>query len=758
MNQNENMGAEITLTEENESTTAMYDLSPEDYAALTENATELELELDETFEADTCVCCPERAEHWFKFVEPPEGSYSFSADVCVGARLYDEYGNLLTADNDDGEKDSFLINYTLTQGQVYYLRVMPKLNYFMRFNTAINGTYHSPYEESMAKAQEIYLEVKANGYFSESQREQWYKFTVPENRQYTINATGDLNTIGALYDSSGYLIKEVQGYQPSASSNFRIRRYLTANTTYYVQVREANEESGPFKLLVTEKQLIDSISITPSKLVLGKVGTVYELPTRSNTFLNIEGTKALNDISLTVTPGTAENKHVLWSSLTGNVISIECGWFNGERYYTMTVVGEGTAKLIATDPDGNGKRGECTVYVGGSPVTGIDLECTKKAISVGDSEYILSTVYPPSALNKNVIWKSNNPAIAEVDDEGCVTVHNVGTAIITATTIDGGYTATCTVTGDPRPHVVVEKEVEGGYDFFKVTFPESEGGLIWKSVGIDLDDVPANIYPYHRDRHTFNRTQEFNERQLAFLYLLDPHGVTRYMNYISARFENEDSDEQTYQACMFKDRVYKRIFGINPRLFRVLPDDSISYGPDWTLQIDKETRNYYYSDAEVLFGTHQIIDKLAWIDFVVNYGIPIATSLFGMICPTLGTVMSAVELCDVVFFAGAINDTLSSGATSGLEEYLKTFIQNKGDPDIDLDAKDYKGAFSSLFGWLMFGLDTVITLIESLSAFHPSVEQVVIYNKVNSSVDYRVTLKNGATDLTMQELVEYCGE
>ena len=38
------------------------------------------------------------------------------------------------------EKNNFVINYTLAQGQIYYLRVMPNLNQFMRFDTAINGT------------------------------------------------------------------------------------------------------------------------------------------------------------------------------------------------------------------------------------------------------------------------------------------------------------------------------------------------------------------------------------------------------------------------------------------------------------------------------------------------------------------------------------------------------------------------------------------------------------------------------------------
>ena len=140
MNQNENMSVEITLTEENESSTAMYDLSPEDFAALTATATELELQLGPTIEADTCVHCPDRAEHWFQLLVIKNAKYSFSADVCVGARLYDVYGNLLASDNDDGEKNSFLIDYELDEWTAYYLRVMPKRNHFMRFNTVIANT------------------------------------------------------------------------------------------------------------------------------------------------------------------------------------------------------------------------------------------------------------------------------------------------------------------------------------------------------------------------------------------------------------------------------------------------------------------------------------------------------------------------------------------------------------------------------------------------------------------------------------------
>lgn len=59
---------------------------------------------------------------------------------------------------------------------------------------------------------------------------------------------------------------------------------------------------------------------------------------------------------------------------------------------------------------------------------------------------LTAVVYPTNATNKNVTWTSNNDAVATVDDKGLVTANAVGTATITATTEDGGYTDTCVVT------------------------------------------------------------------------------------------------------------------------------------------------------------------------------------------------------------------------------------------------------------------------------------------------------------------------
>jgi len=57
-----------------------------------------------------------------------------------------------------------------------------------------------------------------------------------------------------------------------------------------------------------------------------------------------------------------------------------------------------------------------------------------------------ANVYPESAENKDVVWKSDNEKVATVSSNGTVTFVSPGTTSITATTVDGGYSVKSTVT------------------------------------------------------------------------------------------------------------------------------------------------------------------------------------------------------------------------------------------------------------------------------------------------------------------------
>lgn len=78
------------------------------------------------------------------------------------------------------------------------------------------------------------------------------------------------------------------------------------------------------------------------------------------------------------------------------------------------------------------------------PVTSITLDKSELSLYTAESETLTATIEPDNATNQTVIWSSDKPEVAMVDDDGKVTAMAAGKATITAMA-DGGKTATCVV-------------------------------------------------------------------------------------------------------------------------------------------------------------------------------------------------------------------------------------------------------------------------------------------------------------------------
>lgn len=78
-------------------------------------------------------------------------------------------------------------------------------------------------------------------------------------------------------------------------------------------------------------------------------------------------------------------------------------------------------------------------------VTGVALDKSTDTVTVGNTTTLTATVSPSNAADKSVTWSTSNSSVATVSG-GVVTGVAAGTAIITVTTTDGGFTDTCTVT------------------------------------------------------------------------------------------------------------------------------------------------------------------------------------------------------------------------------------------------------------------------------------------------------------------------
>ncbi|CAM5213972.1 Virginiamycin B lyase [Lysinibacillus sphaericus] len=116
---------------------------------------------------------------------------------------------------------------------------------------------------------------------------------------------------------------------------------------------------------------------------------------------------------------------------------------------TITIIAGETMTIPIIVTAQNGEQGVYTLLVQepSIPVTSVIVQPTNLQLQVGGSPVALTaTIFPANAGNQNVSWRSSNPTVATVDQNGMVTPKSAGVADIIVTTIDGSRTATAQIT------------------------------------------------------------------------------------------------------------------------------------------------------------------------------------------------------------------------------------------------------------------------------------------------------------------------
>ena len=157
-------------------------------------------------------------------------------------------------------------------------------------------------------------------------------------------------------------------------------------------------------------------------------------------------------VSASILPSDASNKNVTWTSSDESVVSL-----SGVSYsYVKTIIAnkQGSSVITVITDDG-GYSAQCLVTVREEEhVQGISLSRSSATLMPGEHLTLVATLTPSTAVNQNISWSSSDERIATVSN-GAITAISQGTAVITATTEDGGKTATCQlkVTNDIRSFV-----------------------------------------------------------------------------------------------------------------------------------------------------------------------------------------------------------------------------------------------------------------------------------------------------------------
>ncbi len=139
-----------------------------------------------------------------------------------------------------------------------------------------------------------------------------------------------------------------------------------------------------------------------------------------------------------IKPTDATNKEVKWTTSNNRVLKVtSTGMITGLK--------EGKAIITAKAKDGTKIYDSCTFYVHPIPVTAITLSENNIRILPGNKHQLTARILPKKATNKKTNWTTNNKAVATVDQSGLVKGVGSGSAIITATTVDGKKKAVCVV-------------------------------------------------------------------------------------------------------------------------------------------------------------------------------------------------------------------------------------------------------------------------------------------------------------------------
>ena len=146
-------------------------------------------------------------------------------------------------------------------------------------------------------------------------------------------------------------------------------------------------------------------------------------------------------VAFSVLPENAYNKNVSFESADAGIAAVNA---NG----VVTGVSAGETTITVTTEDG-GFTGACTINVYNQAVTGVTIEPSEAELTVGSSTKLTATVLPENATNKNVIYSADDESILSVDQNGKVTGLSLGTATVTVTTEDGGFSASAEITVMP---------------------------------------------------------------------------------------------------------------------------------------------------------------------------------------------------------------------------------------------------------------------------------------------------------------------
>jgi uncharacterized protein YjdB len=234
------------------------------------------------------------------------------------------------------------------------------------------------------------------------------------------------------------------------TDNTRATVSALSNGTAVIKVSTYGE---PYGVYGTYTSLVTVNVVTPvTDVVMTESDMVINLNPHTAQYDSNRSLPESYHITATLKPAYPSNMNVFWSSsnpkvavVSNNSPAVLNTTFSDPNFglwqitEKITPLSNGTTVIKVTTADGS-KTAMTTVVVT-TPVTGLSMSAMPVMLNPTKLYTLQATVLPTTATNRALVWESTNTAIATVDSAGVVKAVSTGSCGISATTLDGDFTA-----------------------------------------------------------------------------------------------------------------------------------------------------------------------------------------------------------------------------------------------------------------------------------------------------------------------------
>ncbi len=336
--------------------------------------------------------------------------------------------------------------------------------------------------------------------------------TVANNETDIITMDNAYNGINEFKIGNDYflLVAATNNTNSMAKSTFALFKFKNADKEFkdleplwYFPKEGMGASTNAYRSAVPEVKVDKETGLAKIYLYAGENGyacySFQGVPTNEPKSVTLSQSELQLDINesaqltATVLPENTTNKTVIWTTTNADVARVVDG--------LVVAVGGGEATIVVTTEDG-GLTDSCHVTVS-VPVTGIYIKPVSLLMAPNTAKQIIATVLPINANNRNYTWSVDNSSIVTLLEDGWILARAEGTTLVTATSEEGEFTASCEVT--------VQEGVQDEFRTDVVVDPSTNSvDFVWS----EINNVSSYVFGIYENADQLQKicTLTFNAR------------------------------------------------------------------------------------------------------------------------------------------------------------------------------------------------------------------------------------------------------